>query len=274
MKLIIFFSVVIILGIFALFFFQSRLLFYPTSLDKNYVFKFDVPFEEKFISYGDQEIIHGLLFKPAYPTGRILYFHGNGGALDSWGYAAAELAQKLNHEVLILDYPGYGKSSGNLPTSEKALYESGAAALKELVASTDSTLPIILYGRSLGTAVASYLASKNVVQGLILETPYLSIKAMAAGMLPLIPSFLVRYDMDNQKNILNLTIPLLVIHGTTDAVIPYSHAERLVKESPKSNLITIDGGGHNDLSNFPQYWESIEKFINVLKTKSQVDLNK
>ena len=266
MKLILFFSTVLILCVSVLYFFQSKLLFFPVHLEKNHVFKFDMPFEEKFISYGDQEIIHGVLFKPSHPVGRILYFHGNGGALDSWGYAGAELAQKLNCEVLILDFPGYGKSTGDLPTSEKALYESGEAALKELVSSTDSALPIILYGRSLGSAVASYLASKSNVQGLILETPYLSIKAMAAVMFPIVPSFLVRYDLDNQKNILNLTMPVLIIHGTADSVIPYSQAKRLANESSKANFMTIEGGGHNDLSNFPQYWEGVQKFAGLLYT--------
>ena len=261
LKFIFLFGTIIILIIAGLSLLQVKILFHPTFLEKNYIFKFDVPFEEKFIAYGKQENIHGLLFKPIQPIARILYFHGNGGALDSWGYAAAELAQKLNCEVLILDYPGYGKSSGGLPTSEKALYESAEAALQELTASNKDSLPIILYGRSLGSAVASYLAAHSSAKLLILETPYLSIKAMAAVIVPFAPSFLVRYDLDNQKNIKNLNIPTLILHGTADTVIPFSQAKQLSEESPAAKFVTVEGGDHNNLSDFPQYWEAVTNFV-------------
>ena len=266
-KLTVFSLCIILLIVSGLWFFQSKLLFFPTRLEENFLFEFNVQFEEKFISYGDKEVIHGLLFKPDQPVGRILYFHGNGGALDSWGYAGAEIAKKLKCDVLILDYPGYGKSSGSLPKNEKALYESAEAGLKELISGSDSTLPIILYGRSLGSGVASHLATTNAVQALILETPYESIKEMAAVMVPFAPSFLVRYDLDNAKNIKELSVPILIIHGTADSVIPYSQAQRLNRENPKADFVTIEGGGHNDLSNFSQYWAVVESFVNRLSAK-------
>lgn len=263
MKFLIFIFLIFLLGVTALYIFQAKLIFFPVVLDKNYVFKFDTAFEEKFIYYGDpgdKQFIHGLLFKPKQPIGRILYFHGNGSALDSWGPTAEELAQKLKCEILILDYPGFGKSSGSLATSEKALFESAEAALKEFISVTDASLPLILYGRSLGTGVASYLASKYAVQALVLETPYVSVKAMATERYTIAPAFLVRYDLDNQKNIKDLTVPVLMIHGTEDSVIPYSQSQILHHNYPKIEFVTIEGGDHNNLYEYPQYWEAVENF--------------
>lgn len=253
---------IFVLAVF-IYLFQSKLLFYPTKLAQDFVFKFALPHEEKFISY-DNEKVHGLLFKAEKPKARILYFHGNGGALDSWGEVGVELSQKFSSDVLVMDYPGYGKSTGGLPKSEKELYQSAEAAFAEFVAVTDKSLPIIIYGRSLGSAVASYLAAKNTVQALILETPYTSMKEMAEQVFPLVPSFLVRYDLDNTKNIKELNIPILIIHGTQDAVVPFSQGQQLATQNSKAIFVTVQGGQHNDLSEYPTYWSSVEKFVQSL----------
>ncbi len=243
--------------------FQSKLLFHPTKLTNDFIFKFAVPFEERFISYGNEKV-HGLLFKAEKPKARIIYFHGNGGAVDSWGDVGVELSQKFNSDILVMDYPGYGKSTAGLPKTEKEMYQSADAAFSDFIAVTDKSLPIIVYGRSLGSAVASYLASKNTVQALILETPYTSIKDMAAQVFPLVPSFLVRYDLDNAKNIKELNIPILIIHGTQDSVVPFVQGQQLATQNPKATFVTVQGGQHNDLSGHQVYWSSVEKFIQAL----------
>lgn len=250
-----------------LYFFQYKLLFYPTELAPDYIFKFkyDVPFEEKTISYGDKESIHALLFQPANPVGRIMYFHGNGGALDSWGYVGEELAIKYNSDVLILDYPGYGKSTAGVATSDEAIFNSADAAFEIFKSSTEAKLPIVLIGRSLGSGVASYLAAKNNVQGLILETPYISIKKMARIYVPIVPEFIVKYELDNLKALQNLQIPVLMIHGTQDEVIPYNQAAILHKKYPKVNFVTVENGDHNNLSGYPVYWEAMDRFFALVQ---------
>lgn len=254
----------VLLFVVALLLLQSKLIFYPVKIKKDFEFKFANPHEEKFIAYGDQTV-HGLLFKSDHPRVRIIYFHGNGGSLDSWGELGSDLSQKLICDILLIDYPGYGKSTGGLPTSEKALYESAQAAFEEFQKSTDSHLPIIVYGRSLGSGVASYLASKNQVQALILETPYTSIKAMAKVVLPFVPSFLVRYDLDNEKNIQGLNIPILVLHGTSDSTIPYSQGKELAASKSGIDFVTIEGGHHNDLDNYKDYWVAVDRIIAKVK---------
>ncbi|MFZ3229943.1 MAG: alpha/beta fold hydrolase [Pseudobdellovibrio sp.] len=264
-KVLVFFFAIIFIGLVALFFNQAKLVFYPVHVDSKYVFNFKLSFEEKYISYGSGKIIHGLLFKPENPIGRILYFHGNAGALDSWGYAAEEIAIRLNCQILIIDYPGFGKSTGGLASSEVALFDSAEAAFKVFEESTNSKLPLIVYGRSLGSGIASHLAAKNKIQALILETPYISIKAMAKVIFPLLPSFFVRYNLNNQENINKLSIPILILHGTADALIPFLQSAILSKENANIRLVAIAEGTHNNLSNFQIYWDSIQNFIQQLR---------
>ncbi len=253
--------VVLILVILTLvYFFQSKLLFFPAKLEKDFSFKFSLPHEEKFISY-NSEIVHGVMFKAKNPRARIIYFHGNRGSLQTWGQVGADLSDKLNCDILSLDYPGYGKSTGRLPLSEKALYESTEAAFDEFIAITDKALPIVVYGRSLGSAVASHLAATKTVQALILETAYTSMKAMASYVFPYLPSFLVRYDLDNVKNIQGLSIPILIMHGTHDAVVPFNQGNTLAKQKSNAEFISIEGGSHNDLASYPLYWNAVEKFV-------------
>lgn len=249
-----------------LYFFQYKLLFYPSELTPDYIFKFkyDIPFEEKTIKYAGDKFIHALLFKPTNPVGRIMYFHGNGGALDSWGYVGEELAKKYNSEVLIIDYPGYGKSTAGVATSDEAILESSKAAFEVFKSSTQNQLPIILIGRSLGSGVASHIAAQNNVQGLILETPYVSIKKMARIYVPVVPEFIVKYELDNLKALKDIKIPILMIHGTNDSVIPYSQAQALFKQYPQIEFITIESGDHNNLSVFPLYWKVMDGFFSKI----------
>lgn len=250
----------VVVAVALLYFFQAKLLFYPTKLATNLVFKFAIPHQEKFIAY-DGEILHTLLFKASNPKARVLYFHGNGGALDTWGQVAVELVEKLNVDVLIVDYPGYGKSTGALPSTEQAMYRSGEAAFAELLKSTDGNLPLIVYGRSLGSAVASHLAAKPEVRALILETPYTSMKAMAKVVFPYVPSFLVRYNLDNEINLRQVNVPVLILHGTNDNVVPYSQGKELHSQKATSDFISIDGGSHNNLSDYPRYWDAVINFV-------------
>ena len=247
------------------FLFQSRILFYPARLAADYTFNFTLPVEELYISYGNGKKVHALLFKPENPLGRILYIHGNRGALDTWGATAQELAKKLNCEVLIFDYPGFGKSGGALARNEVAMFESAAAAFREL-SGREPALPVILYGRSLGSGVAAHLATRYPIRGLILETPYLSIVAMGARFFPFFPAFFVRYNINSQKNIKNLKIPILILHGTKDETVPYAQGSQLAKENAAAEFVSFEGGRHNNLATYPQFWPRLEAFVSRVIT--------
>ena len=108
-----------------LYFFQNSLIFFPKRLNSDYQFSFS-NFEERFFQSKSGSKINYLLFKAPSSKGMILYFHGNAGALDSWGMVGQEIVEKLGLDVWIIDYPGYGKSSEKLPSSGEELIEIGS----------------------------------------------------------------------------------------------------------------------------------------------------
>lgn len=264
---------VLAVSVSSVFYFQPSLMFHPVEIPQDYVFQFATPFEEKFIPYGKKDRkIHALLFQPSKTDCRMLYFHGNGGSLNTWGLVGEELAVRLNCQVLIVDYPGFGKSSASVPSNEEDLNLSADAALsffiQETATGSAAGKPLVLYGRSLGSGLATHLAANPEVKAIVLESPYTSIKAMAKLLVPIVPSFMVRYDIDNKKNLTSLAqstnaqVPILIFHGTEDRVVPYSHSEELVQLMPSAKFITIEGGNHNNLPIYPQYWAELIRFMN------------
>lgn len=252
---------VVVIFFVGVFFFQERLIFFPSKIPKDFTFKFKNKSEEKFIKLGDQEL-HSLYFEAPNAPGIILFFHGNGGALDSWGDLASDFVDKTGWSIWIVDYPGYGKSTGRV-TSEAELHDMASTVLAE----TKKLAPkkIVLDGRSLGSGIASRLASESAVDGVILETPYYNGTDLAKVMFPLLPTFLLRYRLPSNEWVKKIKSPILVIHGTDDQVIPYSHGQRLFNEVPgKKEFLTIKGGSHNDLPDFDEYWNGVKGFLNGL----------
>lgn len=242
-----------------LYFLQEKMLFFPTVLEQDYIFQFSKPFEELFLKTDDDAVINAIHFKTENPKGVILYFHGNAGDLSRWGFIAEYFVEK-QYDVLIIDYRTYGKSTGKL--SEKALYNDaqyGYDYLKDRYAEGEITL----YGRSLGTGIAAYLASKNKPKQLILETPYYSIADVAKSRFPLLPvETLLKYKLPTYKYIQQASCPITIIHGTDDMVVPISSAEKLLKLNIENlDFITIEGGGHNDLIEHDLYHQQIHKIL-------------
>lgn len=238
--------------------FQEKLIFYPTQLIENY--KFDFAEAEELVIQNHNEKISALLFHgQAQPNNLIIYFHGNAEALNSWGFTAAELAQKTGQDILIVDYPGYGKSTGKI-TSEKQLHQFAERVYEE--AEKRAPGNIILYGRSLGSGLATKLAAEKPIKALILETPFLSGYAQGQSSFPLIPLFLIRYKFRNDEHIKKTKAPILIIHGTNDVIVSYDQAKALHQLAPQSTFVTIQGGNHNDLPATEDYWRALELFLN------------
>ena len=141
----------------ALYFFQEKLLFLPTVLSQEYEFQFNYPFEELFLEIDENTVINALHFKSENPKGVILYFHGNAGDLSRWGLIGERFVA-LNYDVFIIDYRTYGKSKGKL--SEVGFYKDAQYCYDYLLKHYSED-KITLYGRSLGTGLASYLSSQN-----------------------------------------------------------------------------------------------------------------
>lgn len=241
-------------------FFQEKLMFLPTVLAQDYKFQFSYPFEELFFNTEDDTVINTIHFKVEKPKGVILYFHGNAGDLSRWGIIAEYFVEK-QYDVLVMDYRTYGKSIGKL--SEQALYNDAQYCydyLKDGYVESDITI----YGRSLGTGIACYVSSKNKPKQLILETPYHSVLDVAQSRFPMFPvNRLLKYKLPSYQYIKQVNCPILIFHGTEDAVVPFASAEKLYDVSIKeqTTFISIENGNHGDLINFDLYHSTIKVIL-------------
>ena len=250
-------SYIIICGL--LYMWQEKLIFYPEVLPPDFRYPFAEPFDELTWQV-EGATINALHFKAGQPKGVILYFHGNGGSLRNWGEVAGTFVEQ-GYDVLMPDYRGYGKSTGRI-TGEAVLHQDAAYAYAYLQARYPEQ-DIILYGRSLGTGLAVYLARSYRPRLLILESPYYSLRDLIARRLPFIPGFFAKYQLRSDLWIGEVTCPIYLFHGTQDEVIPYASGERLLTRiKAEHQLITIVGGGHNNLSDFPLYHEQLKAILN------------
>jgi uncharacterized protein len=251
--------VLYVLACAAIYFFQETLLFHPTQLSKDHVFRFDVPFEEKFIRTKDGANLHGLLFHADSSKGVILYLHGNGGALDTWGSVAGAYTSS-HYDVFMLDYPGYGKSEGSIAGEEQLVDGVQVAydSLKTHYAEPD----IIVLGYSIGSGLAAKVASVNHPGMLILQAPYFSMKDLARREFPWAPSFVLRYPLMTNEHLRSCAMPVVVFHGDQDRVIPYQDAVELSKSFKSGDtLITLHGWGHNGFTDSPEYLDAIRRIL-------------
>lgn len=242
-----------------LYFFQEKLLFLPETLDDDYEYHFEYPFEELCFETESKGLINAIHFKVQDENKRkgvILYFHGNAGSLARWG-KITEYFVKKNYDVLVMDYRTYGKSKGEL--KEKYFYSDAEHCYDYLLKNYDEK-EILVYGRSLGTGIAAYLASENNPDHLILETPYYSIIDVAKARFPVFPvEKLLKYEFPTNDFLKNVNSQITIFHGTEDEIVPYSSGRKLLNvRKNKINFITIEGGNHNNLIEFEEYHRGID----------------
>ncbi len=259
------FITVLIIG-----FFQDRFIFQPEKLQPHYTYSFPHRFTEHFITTADGEKLNVLLFSPPDSTrGLIIYFHGNAGNLARWGGIAGRLSQYSYH-VVVVDYRGYGKSSGR--PSEKGLYTDADAVLRWAQQNIDVPLRVI-YGRSLGTAIAANAAQKAQPDLLILETPFDELKGAVRPSLQLFLKIVpLKYSFPTAKYLKGITCRVLIGHGTDDEIVSPQAALRLKPLLKASDsFIMVAGGNHNNLDTFPEWQDAVKKFLlslPVVKTAS------
>ena len=179
--LLLFLFVVFAAGIYYL---QNKIIFFPEVLQQDDRFEFQENFEEIFYETKDGASINALHFKATKPIGIVLYSHGNAGSLRSWG-SVAETFLKNDYDLLIYDFRGYGKSTGKI--SEEKLYQDAEMIYDELTKLYPESR-IILYGRSIGTGIASKVAVGKNPKRLILESPYYNLTDLAKRIFPFVPS--------------------------------------------------------------------------------------
>jgi pimeloyl-ACP methyl ester carboxylesterase len=182
---------------------------------------------------------------PPHPGPGLLWFYGNGETIHAIGPVLRDF-RPPGTALLVLDYPGYGASGGR--TTEAGIYEAADLAMAALRA-RPAVDPgrIFVYGRSLGSAVATYVAATYPVRGLVLESPFTSARDMSRRHYAPFPSFLVRLRLDNLATIRRTRCPVLVFHGTADRLVPPGMGQAVAAAAPGHvEFVTIPGAGHND----------------------------
>jgi len=234
------------------YFFQERLIFFPSKMPQGYTYDFCQPFEEFFLSATDGAQLNGVHIKNGSTKGVVLYFHGNSGNLSHLYHVANRISAK-GYDAIFMDYRTYGKSTGKL--SETALQQD-ARLFYEYALEHYEDHQIIIYGRSFGTGLAAGLASNNTPCRLILESPFYSAIDLGKHRFPFLPiALLSEYRFPSFEYLKEVDCPIYVFHGTEDGVIPYESAERLFESIPGTakKMFTIKGGGHNYLQAFAQF---------------------
>ena len=290
---------------------EPRLTFYPVRDYPETPAAAGLPFEDVVLRTSDGVSVHGWFVPaaapPSVPVNRVtpagsrrpitlLFFHGNaeniGGCLD-----LAARARAAGFNLLLVDYRGYGESAGR--PSEQGLYRDGEAALRDLGsrAGVDHGR-IVVWGRSIGAAVAVYLAARGAdgaeaggaeagragsvvsagnrdavpgVAGLILESPFTSVPDLlrqGGHVVLLALSRFGTYRFDSAARIGRVAAPVLVVHGTDDEIAPFDLGRRLYDLAPgRKELRAIRGGGHNDLwaLHGDEVWDAVRGFLGSLQ---------
>jgi alpha-beta hydrolase superfamily lysophospholipase len=252
------------------YFVQERLIFKPEKLPKDFVFQYDdQEVEEYNVELKDNVIINGLHFKSKNSKGVVFYLKGNSRSIKGWGKFAVDFT---NHhwDVLMIDYRGFGKSTGK---RTQQTMKDDVLAIYDRIKNVIPEKDIIVYGRSLGTGLATKVASVNNPRMLILACPYYSMSNNVQRYLPFIPLGLVmRYSMPTYKWIKYVKCPIKIIHGTNDRIIPMKSSIRLSEINPSlTRMYPIIGGGHKNLHNFEGYHRALKE---ILKSKPFKKINK
>ena len=242
-----------------LYFFQEKFIFFPDKLDKSYKFSFREPFDEVNVETIDGNVINALWFKSAGGKDLVFYLHGNAGSLNNWGNVAKRYTD-LGYDIFILDYPGYGKSSGSIK-SQGQLFQDIQTTYNEMKKKYKEK-DIVILGYLIGTALAAKLASANQPRLLILQAPYYSLTDVMRRTYPLIPAFLLKYKLQTHKYLKGCMMPIVIFHGNRDEVIPYNSSIKLREEMKAGDtLITLHGQGHNGVTDNPEYIAAIRRIL-------------
>lgn len=185
------------------------------------------------------------LHSPPPRSPALLWFYGNGENIASIWPILRDF-QPPGTALLVVDYPGYGGSTGR--ATEAGVYEAADAAYEEL-ARRPGVDPkrIYVYGRSLGTAAATYTAVNHPTAGLVLESPFTNAREMSRQHYGLFPRFVLRLGLDNLARVKDLRCPLLVFHGSEDQLVSPEMGRRVAQAAPgPTELVLIEGAGHNE----------------------------
>ncbi len=231
-------------------------LYYPVRQLESSPSDISLPYEDVFFAAADNTKLHGWFVPAVDPQGTVIFVHGNGGNI-SHRLDKIRVFNDLKVNLFIFDYRGYGKSEG-VP-DEQGLYMDIQAAY-DYIRHREPTGKVIIYGESLGGAIAIDLASKADIDGLILEGTFTSVAGMAKIIYPWLPAVLLKAKFDSISKIPYVKAPKLQFHGEFDDIVPLSMGRRLFEAAKEPKKFVFLEGMHND-----GFFVSIEKVRGELK---------
>ncbi|QBQ53662.1 alpha/beta hydrolase [Nitrosococcus wardiae] len=244
---------------------QPHLLYFPhipSRAVETTPTQVGLAFESVTLTTEDGVTIEGWYLPSSKERGTVLFLHGNAGNI-SHRLDSLSLFHHLGLSSFIIDYRGYGRSQGH-PT-ETGTYLDAQAAWQYLI--QQRQIPereIILFGRSLGGAIAAQLADHTQPGALMVESAFTSIPDLAAELYPFLPArWLARFQYPTQDFLQRATCPVLIIHSRDDEIIPFTHGQVLFKAAPFPKQFLVLNGGHNDafLVDNQKYLSGIKAFL-------------
>jgi len=253
-------------GMTALVYFQqSSLIYYPHVAGKKLTVtpqQIGLAFEEVELITADRLRLHGWFIPSDNARATLLFFHGNAGNI-SHRLDSIAIFNRMGLNVFIFDYRGYGQSQGVV--TETGTYRDAKAAWAYLIETRGiDTSKIIIFGRSLGSSIAAWLASQHRPAMLILESSFSSVPSMAQRLYPFLPvKWLATFSYDTRQYVRHIACPLLVVHSKNDDIIPYAEGRLVFDAAPADKQFLDISGGHNDgfLVTGQAYVDGLSTFI-------------
>ena len=250
-----------------LFLMQAKLIYYPNIPSRNLTASpkdIGLAYESVSMVTSDGVMIHGWFVPAQQERGTLLFFHGNAGNI-SHRLDSIKIFHALGLSTLIIDYRGYGRSLGAI--SEQGTYLDAEAAWSYLTGTRNiAARQIVVFGRSLGAAIAAYIAAEQKPGGLILESAFTSVPDMAARMYPVFPvRLLSKFQYNTEKFLHSVSSPVLIIHSPDDEIIPYENGQKLFNSAREPKEFLKIQGGHNEgfLASGRAYGDGISNFIDA-----------
>lgn len=249
--------------------FEKRLIYFPFRRLEVTPKELGLRFEEAHLAAEDGTALHGWFLPVEGSRHTVLVCHGNAGNISHRLDRALLMHAKLKTDVFLFDYRGYGLSEGS--PDEPGTYRDARAALRYLITGRGiDRANLIVFGESLGAAVALQLALEEPVRALVLEAPFTSIGDMARSVPPFLPlGRLFRTRYDNLAKVGGLRVPLLILHGDRDTTVPFAQGRRLFEAAPEpKRFFAIPGADHNDtyLVGGDAYWQAWKEFLDGIGT--------